>query len=179
MTAKANFANRRAGWGKTPPTTPKPKKPALKICEKCRHINIPSALECVKCTQPLRKPSKYGNKKTIVDGIEFGSQKEARRWQQLRLLERAGDIVELERQVVFELAPSVQYAGKRATPALRYVADFCYFEQRAPGIFGVKLDGKPVIWHYTVEDCKGMRTPVYKIKRHLMLAVHKIEVRET
>ena len=126
-----------------------------------------------------RKPSKYGNKKTTVDGVEFDSKKEAARWQELRLLERAGKIVELERQVAFELAPSVQYVGKRATPALRYVADFCYFEQCAPGIFGIKLDGKPVIWHYTVEDVKGVKTSAYKIKRHLMMSVHKIEVRET
>jgi len=129
----------------------------------------------------LRKPSKHKNVPTIVDGLRFDSKREAARWQQLRLLERAGKIAELERQVVFQLAGPVQYAGKRATPALRYVADFCYFDQRSdkPGIFGVKLDGKPIVWHYTVEDVKGKPTPVYKIKRHLMLSVHKIEVLET
>ena len=114
----------------------------------------------------LAQKSKYGNKKCTVDGIEFDSKKEAARWQELRLLERAGKICELERQVAFELAPSVQYAGKRATPALRYVADFAYFEN-------IGTASK-----YTVEDVKGVKTSAYKIKRHLMLAVHKIEVLE-
>jgi hypothetical protein len=111
---------------------------------------------------------KYGNKKTTIDGVEFDSKKEAARWQELRLLERAGKISELERQVVFELAKSVQYSGKRATPALRYVADFAYFEN-------TETCGSV----YTVEDVKGVKTSAYKIKKHLMLAVHKIEVLET
>ena len=151
--------------------TRRPKKPALKICGACRYINHGEHKHCGKCALPLAKPSKYGNKKTVIDGIEFDSKREAARWQQLRLFERAGKICELERQVVFELAPSVQYAGKRVTPALRYVADFTYFEESTSR-------GGPNP-RYTVEDSKGMRTKEYKIKRHLMLAVHKIEVLET
>lgn len=138
-----------------------------KTCAHCRYINIPSALECVKCTQPLRKPSKHKNVPTVIDGIKFDSKREAARWQELRLLERAGKIVELERQVVFELAPSVQYSGKRATPVLRYVADFCYFEMTG------------ALAKYVVEDSKGFRCSVYRIKRHLMKSVHGIEIRET
>jgi hypothetical protein len=110
------------------------------------------------------KRTKYGNKKTVIDGIEFDSIKEAARWQQLKLLERTGAIDMLERQVVFDLAPSVKFEGKRVTPALRYVADFVYRDQK--------------VWVRVVEDAKGMRTPVYKIKRHLMMSVHGIEVRE-
>ena len=142
-------------------------------CEKCRHINIPSALECVKCTHVLRKPSKYGNKKTTVDGIQFDSKKEAKRWGELQLLLKAGRITEIERQVIFELAPSVKFStSPRATPALRYVADFVYFEHYGN-------TGEVKLWRAVVEDAKGFKTPDYKIKRHLMLAVHKIEVRET
>ena len=148
-------------------------QPKPKVCSACRHVNPYRNTECALCKQPLRKPSKHKNKPCIVDGIKFDSKKEAARWQQLQMLERAGTISELERQVVFELAPSVQYAGKRATPTLRYVADFCYFENlhNCPGIRCAS--------RYIVEDSKGMLTPVYKIKKHLMMTVHKIEILET
>ncbi len=110
--------------------------------------------------------NKYGNEPTHINGLKFDSKKEARRWQELQLLQRAGKICELERQVPFELARSVKYTGaKRATPALRYVADFTYFEN-----FGAR---------YTVEDAKGVKTSAYRIKKHLMFAVHGIEVKET
>lgn len=147
-------------------------------CEKCRHINIASAIECVKCTHVLRKPSKYKNVLCIVDGMRFDSKGEAARWQDLKLLQAAGKICELERQVVFELAPSVQYEGQKPTPPLRYKADFCYFEE------GKRMGGPNP--RYVVEDYKGKSyggkgrmSREYKIKRHLMLAVHKIEVLET
>lgn len=167
MNTKAKFKNIRPGY------VSKAKKPALQICEHCRHVNHASALECVKCTHALRKPSKYGNKKTTVDGIEFDSKKEAKRWGELQVLLRAGRITEIERQVMFELAPSVKFStSPRATPALRYVADFVYFEHYCN-------TGETKLWRSVVEDAKGFRTADYKIKRHLMLAVHKIEVRET
>lgn len=120
-------------------------------------------------------PPKYGNKKTVVDGIMFDSMREASRYRELKLLEKAGKITELQLQVEFVLAPGVQYAGKRPTPPLRYIADFVYFEVvQAPK--EIAPTGK-IYWH-TVEDAKGMRTQVYKIKKHLMMSVHKIEVRE-
>ena len=113
--------------------------------------------------------NKYGNEPVVISGLKFDSKKEARRWRELQLLERVGKICELERQVAFALAPSVKYAdAKRATPALRYVADFCYFEEYGSGDTS----------RYVVEDVKGVKTSAYKIKRHLMLTVHKIEVRE-
>lgn len=118
---------------------------------------------------------KYGNKKTVVDGITFDSMREASRYRELKLLERAGKITELQLQVEFVLAPGVKYAEKRPTPPLRYIADFGYFE-----MFQVPKEIAPTgyVYHYIVEDAKGMRTQVYKIKKHLMMAVHKIEVRE-
>lgn len=103
--------------------------------------------------------NKYGARKvTAPDGQVFDSRKEYSRWCNLRLLERAGKISDLKRQVCFELIPKL--AGERAC---RYVADFVYNE-----------DGKTV-----VEDCKGYRTEGYKIKRKLMLWVHNIRIKET
>ena len=144
-----------------------------KDCPYCRSINLAKAKTCRLCGQVLPAYNKHKNVKTIVDGIEFDSKREAARWQELKLLERAGAIDRLERQVVFELAPGVQYTGKRATPALRYVADFAYREPPP-----TPRDIRREDWARTVEDAKGMRTAVYKIKRHLMLSVHGIEVRE-
>lgn len=109
----------------------------------------------------VRKPHKYGAKKTVVDGVKFDSKAESRRWQELVLLQRAGEISNLQRQVVYELAPKIKYDGAaRATPALRMVVDFRYHR-----------DGVQV-----VEDCKGMVTEGARIKRHLMKSVHGITV---
>ena len=102
--------------------------------------------------------SKYNNTKIRVDGRLFDSKAEAARWQELSLLERAGEITELERQVEYELIPKQK--GERA---VKYIADFRYVDN----------DGKTV-----VEDTKGVRTPVYILKRKLMLRVHGIRIRE-
>jgi hypothetical protein len=111
------------------------------------------------------RASKYRNRKTEVDGITFDSQAEARRWQHLKDLEARGTITDLCRQVSFELVPAVRFFGsKRATPALRYIADFGYTD----------ADGKRV-----VEDVKGALTRVYKIKKHLMKALFNIDILET
>ena len=103
--------------------------------------------------------SKYGNRKlTAPDGQKFDSVKEYHRWGCLRLLERAGAISDLKRQVKYEMIP--KQIGERACS---YIADFTYMQ-----------DGKLV-----VEDCKGMKTDVYKIKKKLMLWVHGIRIKET
>lgn len=102
--------------------------------------------------------SKYHNRKLKApDGQVFDSVKEYHRWGCLRLLERAGRIYDLRRQVKYELIPKQE--GERAC---YYVADFTYYE-----------DGKLV-----VEDVKGYRTEVYKIKKKLMLWVHGIKIKE-
>lgn len=105
--------------------------------------------------------SKYGNKKTELDGIVFDSKAEAKRYSQLRMLERAGQISDLQRQVKFELVRGVRLYG-RSRPAIKYIADFVYNQGG----------------HRVVEDVKGMLTPVYRLKRHLMMAIHSIEIRE-
>ena len=108
--------------------------------------------------------AKYGAVKTQVDGITFDSKAEASRYQELKLLERDGHISSLELQPKFELAPSVKFAGaSRSTPALRYFADFRYLDH----------NGKVI-----VEDVKGMKTREYQIKRHLLKAIHGIDISE-
>lgn len=108
---------------------------------------------------------KYGNKKTEIGGITFDSKAEAARWSQLRLLERAGRIAELRRQVTYVLVPSVKFAGARASkPAIRFIADFEYVEA------GARI----------VEDVKSSVTaklPAFQMKRHLMKHIHNIDVR--
>lgn len=107
--------------------------------------------------------NKYGNRKVEIDGIRFDSLKEARRWQELRLLERAGEIHGLKRQVPFVLIPSQKRGGKVIERPVKYVADFTYYG----------TDDE-----LNVEDTKGMRTQEYIIKRKLMLWEFGIQVRE-
>lgn len=102
---------------------------------------------------------KYGNIKTVTsDGIKHDSVKEANRWCELNLMLRAGLIRDLQRQVKFELLPKQE--GERA---VYYIADFVYMEN------GAKV----------VEDVKGCRTEVYKLKKKMMLYFHGIRIRET
>ena len=127
----------------------------------------------------MRRASKYYNIKTrALDGTVFDSHKEARRWDELLLLQRAGKITELRRQVEYELIPA-QYEtyerygkkGQRLKDGVRllerkvcYVADFVYTDAET---------GENI-----VEDAKGVRTKDYILKRKLMLALHSIRIRE-
>lgn len=113
---------------------------------------------------PVRR--KYRNQPVTVDGVRFDSQAEAARWLDLQRLQRLGVIRDLQRQVIFTLAPPVKFsAARRATPALRFVADFTYT---------LAASGERV-----VEDTKGVRTRAYRLKRHLMKALLGIDVVET
>lgn len=94
--------------------------------------------------------NKYKNRKTTVDGIEFDSLKEARRYQELKLLARGGVIKDLELQPVFELIPKQKHDGKTIRKA-NYIADFKYTDIQR----GITV----------VEDVKGFKTDVYKLKR--------------
>ena len=121
---------------------------------------------------------KYGNTKITVDGIQFDSKREAARYQELKLMERAGVISFLQRQTKFQLIPE-QHApsnavytkgprkgqrkpGKLLEHECSYIADFCYIQ-----------NGETV-----VEDAKGYRTEVYRIKKKLMLERYGIQIRE-
>ena len=106
--------------------------------------------------------SKYRNTKVSVDGILFDSAKEARRYTELKLLQRGGYISDLKLQVPFVLIPSQRKDGKLIERKCSYIADFVYTE-----------NGEQV-----VEDVKGVRTEVYRLKRKLMYLVHGIKIRE-
>lgn len=106
--------------------------------------------------------SKYNNQKIRVGGEVFDSKREYNRWCELRLLEHSGIIRNLQRQVKFRLINS-QKTPERTERPCDYIADFVYYE-----------NGKRI-----VEDCKGMRTDVYKIKRKLMLEKYNISIKET
>ena len=102
--------------------------------------------------------SKYHAKKETVDGITFASKHEAKRYRELKLLERAKAISDLQLQVTFPLVRKSEYGRE-----IKYIADFVYYE-----------DGKLV-----VEDTKGFRTDVYKLKKRLMAELYGIEIKET
>lgn len=99
------------------------------------------------------KRSKYNAVKTKVDGIVFDSIKEAARYKELRLLEKAGEIKELELQPKFQLQEAFTLDGKRHREIL-YIADFMYKDKG-----GVTV----------VEDVKGYKTDVYALKKKLFL----------
>lgn len=106
--------------------------------------------------------TKYHNR----PGNGFDSRKEARRWQELCLLQRAGKITDLRRQVPFELIPAQYADGKCVERAVKYVADFVYTENR----------------EVIVEDVKSEATrknKEYIIKRKLMLYRLGIRILET
>ena len=103
--------------------------------------------------------SKYHAKATIIDDIRFASKKEANRYCQLKLLERAKEITNLQLQVPYTLIPKSKYGR-----AIKYIADFTY----------INKEGKEV-----VEDTKGFKTDVYKLKKRLMAETYGINIKET
>jgi hypothetical protein len=99
--------------------------------------------------------NKYRNKKVIVDEKEFDSKREGNRYKELKLLERAGEIKDLELQPRFLLQDSFKKNG-RTFRKIEYVADFKYIE-----------NGKAI-----VEDVKGMQTDVFKLKHKIFEKVY-------
>lgn len=110
----------------------------------------------------MSKRTKYHNKKVYVNGIKFDSAKEAMRYRQLKMLEETGEIILLELQVPFELQEKYTI-NDRNVRAIKYVADFAYIDK----------NGKT-----HVEDVKGMRTEVYKLKKKLFEHKYNIEIEE-
>lgn len=105
----------------------------------------------------MPRRSKYNAKRTEVDGIRFDSLAEARRYNELKLLQRAGEISELVVHPKFRIDVEGQHICD-------YEADFSYQPERSY---------EPVI-----EDVKGMRTDVYKLKRKLVKAIWHIDITE-
>lgn len=106
--------------------------------------------------------SKYRSKRIEADGLTFDSRKEYFRWHELSLLQKAGVVSGLQRQVRYELIPSQRIDGKVVERPVHYVADFVYQE-----------NGQTI-----VEDTKGFKTKDYILKRKLMLHVHGIRIKE-
>ena len=100
-----------------------------------------------------KKQNKYRNKNITIDGHTFPSIKEANRYCELKILEKAGEIVDLELQPSFEICPQVKWNGKTLRKRV-YISDFMYTE-----------NGKKV-----VEDSKGFRNKTYLLKRSLFLS---------
>jgi hypothetical protein len=120
---------------------------------KCGHLN-----EGLRVSTKKKRKSKFGNNKKEIDGILFDSEREAKRYGELKLLRKAGEIGLIEIQVPFEL-------NEGGTHSLKYIADFVYYNAKT----GEKI----------VEDAKGFRTAIYKKKKRLMLKVHGIKIKET
>lgn len=118
----------------------------------------PKELSVLLPAKPTKTP-KYRNTPTAGKA----SKKEAKRGVELRLMEKAGEITELEEQRKFVLIPAQFVDGKMVERAVTYKSDYSYVR-----------DGKLV-----VEDCKGFRTQQFVIRRKLMLKVWGIRVLET
>lgn len=103
----------------------------------------------------MKKSTKYHSKRTEVDGIKFASKLEAKRYGELKLLERAKKISDLTMQPRFSIVVN-------GTKVCTYVADFAY------------LDNKKLV----VEDCKGQLLPIYKLKKKLFEATHPLTITE-
>ena len=124
--------------------------------------------------------NKYGNKKITYQGEVFDSKREAKRYQELKLLEKCGAIYGLRRQIKYTLIPVQRekstrvytkgrkkgqpIEGKVIEKAVTYIADFVYSDSATAEV--------------VVEDTKGMRTKDYIIKRKLMLYIHGIKIQE-
>ena len=111
---------------------------------------------------------KYNNKKVVINGITYDSKKEYQRHCDLMLMEKAGLISQLQRQVKYELIPTQRIDGKVVERPISYIADFVYHK-----------DGG-----WVVEDVKGYRDPAsagyakFVLKRKMMLWIHGIRITE-
>ena len=94
---------------------------------------------------------KYRAKPTTVDGVKFPSKKESVRWQQLQLLEKAGEIRNLKRQVAIPLIGQTAPLKTATGRAMRLTVDFSYEDKRLG-------------WATVLEEAKGMRTRDYDVR---------------
>lgn len=133
--------------------------------KEAKAMKIPMTPKKCRDSPMAKAHQKYRNQKVLdADGQKFDSKAEHKYWMHLKVREKAKEIFNLERQVVYVLAPAVTVQGRKRPP-LRYIADMRWNEGSKTG---------PVV----VADVKGAVTPEYRIKRHLMAAVHGIEILE-
>ena len=102
------------------------------------------------------RPHKYGAKKATVDGVNFSSKREAKRWMELQLLFKGGEIKDLRRQAKIALIGRADMIRTPTGRVAHYVADFIYIDNRT----GLEV----------IEDAKGFPTPEYKLKRAILAA---------
>lgn len=103
---------------------------------------------------PLTKKSKYKNKKVEYNGLKFDSMGERDHYIELSLRERAGEIKDLKTQISFEIQPAFTDSKGNRIQAITYKADFVYYD----------LNDKRT----HIEDYKGFKTDVYKLKKKLL-----------
>lgn len=111
----------------------------------------------------MYRRTKYRAVKTVVDNIKFDSKKESVRYLELKALEASGEIKSLSLQVPFVLLGKEKGLDGKTLREMKYIADFVYLDK----------NGK-----MHVEDVKGMKTDVYKIKKRLMWHIHGIAIEE-
>lgn len=102
--------------------------------------------------------NKYKAQKHSIDGYLFDSKKEAQRYSELKLLEKAGQITALKVHPVYKLSIGQKHI-------CNYESDFEYYDSACG-------DG-------VIEDCKGYKTPVYRLKKKLMRVIFGVEIKET
>ena len=107
----------------------------------------------------MRRKNKYGAIKVQIDGIMFDSKREGNRYLQLKLLAKAGKISD------FAVKPKSYSMDHNGVHICKYIPDFEYYDNETQ--------------KHVVEDCKGMKTGVYNIKKKMMKAFHEIEVAES
>ena len=133
--------------------------------QQARKLGLGSALGIELSKEDKGKRSKYGNRKAKTEEGNFDSQREYRRFKALKIMERAGIIQDVKHHVVFVIVDAVCYPSiDKNQTARKYEADFTYMK-----------DGKLV-----VEDVKSEATitPLYELKKQLMIEKHGIEVIE-
>ena len=137
---------------------------------RCRfdHVDgLPATLVCATCGDTVDEGegvlsvNKYGAVRTEVNGVTFASKKEARRYWELCVLQKAGDIFDLVLQPVFPLFV-LNHGGAKLIG--KYIADFSYR----------RYDTRALV----VEDVKGVRTPLYRWKKKHVEAQYEITVTE-
>jgi len=107
----------------------------------------------------MEKKTKYGSRKTVMLGVAFDSAAEARRYQELRVMEVAGEITELQMQVKFSL-------DVNGVHICNFFPDFQYHSLRSDQTIVEDVKSKPTM------------TPVYRLKKKLLKAIHGIDIRE-
>lgn len=117
----------------------------------------------IKSACGARRMTKYRAVKCQYDGITFDSKKERARYIELKILEKAGEISHLRLQVPFVLVPKEKDAAGRTLRAVKYYADFVYFDKNE---------------RLHIEDVKGVRTKEYILKKRLMWHINRLNIEE-